>query len=266
MFLKIATLAFAAFVVITAEAAVWNGFTASWSLNTSTHFYDLPKTLKAAQNAGWTRISGVNEPHGVTPLGYYGDPEFVILFKKNTAIGIQIAFPVSEVDPKQPLKWDDLDVITKKNLNGNELYYTATAYFYDNKSTGERKIWLQEKNGLREVPTNTSELLQNTPFLKKSCIPTMGTHYYAWTQTSDCATLIPWVILADETDVIGILLQGFGKISNKGTRTWWETIPPGGINVAIPDPPPCAVNAVGTFDTISLHVWFVDKPQSIICN
>jgi len=269
---KISTCIALVAIIATAATAekVWSGFTGAWSmdLTTTNFFYTLPQTLEAAREEGWTDIAGVDQPENVAALGYHGNPEFVLLFAEDhgDVFGVQMAILASEVDPRQPMKWADLDEIIVKQLNGgDDLFYTATAYFLNDEERDTRRIWIQKKNGLVEIPTSASELVKTTTYEKKRCFRSMGTHYYTWNPSSDCATLNPWAFVADGDNINGIVLQGFGKLSTRGTRQWWEDFVQGGIYGGMADPPACAVEASNTYGVISLHIFFTKDPKSIVC-
>ncbi|XP_015520815.1 uncharacterized protein LOC124308757 [Neodiprion virginianus] len=268
MFLKLAIIALAAFNTASAGDDVWTGFVASWSSNSSSHFYQLPQTLESAQNQGWTNISGVEQPDNITALGYYGDYRLVVLYSGETgaACGVQIAIPTEDVDNTgEPMIYANISAITTKVLEGVSCY-TVTAYFSIDESSGSRRIWFQEKNSLHEIPTNISEVTSKTEFYAGSCVPTMGNHYNNMNSTSDCSYLYPWFLLGYGDNVIGFGFQGFGSGTSSSKRTWWETIPPASLAYVVRDPPTCAVNAIYEYGVISLHIWLIDTPQDITCS
>ncbi|XP_046751451.1 uncharacterized protein LOC124414534 [Diprion similis] len=268
MFLKIAIIAFAVLNTASAGDDVWTGFVASWALNASTHFYKLPQTLESAQSQGWTNISDVEQPDGVTTLGYENDFKFAILYsiENGSAIGVQVAIPAADVDSSgQPMEYANISTITTKVLEGIKCY-TATAYFHIDEISGARELWFRENDGMLKMPTNTSLITSETGYYNGHCVSTMGNHYCPMTTTSKCSDLNPWFILNVGENVIGFGFQGFGSITSSPTRTWFETLSSADIMLAVADPPACAIDAIDAYGIISLHVWLVDNPKNITCS
>ncbi|XP_046490430.1 uncharacterized protein [Neodiprion pinetum] len=269
MFLKIAIIALAAFNTASAGDDVWTGFVASWSSNSSSHFYQLPQTLESAQNQGWTDISGVEQPDGVTAVGYEGDFRFVILYstENGSAIGVEVAIPAVDVDGTgQPMEYANISAVTTKVVGGVECY-TVTAYFYIDETSGARELWFLEKDGLRKIPTNASLINSEMGYYKGHCVSSMGNHFYPITTTTECSSLYPWFILYEGENVMGFGFQGLGTVTSSSERVWWETIPPATTSSAIPsDGPVCLALATVSYGITSVHIWLVDQPQNITCS
>ncbi|XP_048513430.1 uncharacterized protein LOC105690438 [Athalia rosae] len=243
---------------------VWDGLSAKWAQNPRDGFFVLPETYQDAKKEGWNEISGLKLSDQTTGLGYRNDPRVVLIFltKSGDCIGIQIAFSVADMKKLNlPIDHADNPAITIKNLNGED-YYTATAYFHKN---GNRRLWVQEKNGLVEIPTSPEEVVSKTTFLLKGCVPSMGLHYYKVDRNTNCSNIYPWALLRDNDNIVGMSFQVIGIANSGPERTWYENLPMGEVTCVIPDGPPCLAQGIERYGTLTFHFWFRKDPLLIRC-
>ncbi|XP_015607657.2 uncharacterized protein LOC107273731 [Cephus cinctus] len=263
------------------SAVKWTDLRARWNGMKTTpedSFFQIPRTASSAIAEGWVRVEGVND-HPVDVFCLENDGRFCIITDSfGNIAGFEFGIPASDIENKGiPYDPSIVPNYKKKTLFG-EAYWTVTVYSVDpdvidaggrsetRGLTGTTGIWIEEGDSYMVVSRHERTMRKELDYHKTKCIPQMGDHYYyAMNETLACSEFRPIVLLYDGGDLLGVAFQGFGpKSSTK--RVWWEPILPSFTRVIAPNSPDCLVDITAKYNSISLHIYFVDEPWNISCD
>ncbi|XP_045777011.1 uncharacterized protein LOC123875304 [Maniola jurtina] len=253
--------------------------------NIKEFFFNIPRTIEDAIDEGWCKTE--RPPGPLEQLELYCSPGYYVclLFTPcGMAAGLQLAFPAEDLITAviDKNKWfTDWYVPTgdgepaKKYLAlsqywVSEEFLAAGGPTVENGSTlQDDGIWVYNHSGeLMLIPKTEAEINCTTKFTKQNCTPRMGTHYhYNMTREMLCENQLPWFALTIQGELIGSGLQFFGDLTKSPPyREWFEKF--GGRNVergAVPFGPPCLYDLADAYPIFSLHIYYIDNPDSIKC-
>ncbi|KAI5631144.1 hypothetical protein NE865_16148 [Phthorimaea operculella] len=258
------------------------GLLADWQ-----YFYDIPRTIKEAEDAGWTEFP---KPEGqyLPELKMYCLSNLLVCpfyHEEGFVAGIHLSVPVDEFKSisnwteAKLTKWqapEAFDEPAKEYWSLPQFFVTkesleAGAYpKAENGSTLQDKgVWVYDNNKeLLNIPLTEAEINTTTAYTKCNCIEKMGSHYY-YTMTPDlkCEDFMPWFAVVTDGKLVGSGFQFYGKLTDHHNRVWWEDPKPYRqiVHDAISTGPQCLYDIADEYGLISLHVYYVDKPWSIKC-
>lgn len=257
--------------------------------NIKEYFFKIPRTVKEAKAEGWRRTERTSGPlEQLTMFCQPGSEYHVcLLFTPCESIGgIQLGFPadqltVAAIDRKKWFtKWQ-----TPANCDGEPgtEYLTISQYLVSEEflAAGEcpddaegstlqdNGVWVYDHSGeLMRIPLTEAEIRCKTLFTKQNCTPRMGTHYhYNMTREMLCENQLPWFALTIKGELIGSGLQFFGDLSETPKpRNWFEKFRSSAVErSAVPFGPDCLYKFADAYPIFSLHIYYIDDPESIQC-
>ncbi|XP_072929570.1 uncharacterized protein [Epargyreus clarus] len=262
-----------------------------WSnaLADKTNFFTIPRTMREAEGRGWRRRE---MPPGNTGMLRelrlycpYGRGVCSLYDANGFIAGIQIAIPVPDLttygmtpDKLHMVRWSppptEEDSYTE--------YWTATQYFVSEESLKagagpqvengatlqDGGVWVTGPDKkLMRIPTTEAEL-NTTAFKKQNCVPNMGTHYfYNMTTAMRCENYYPWFAMTTKGDLVATGFSAFARLNRQYQREWFERAPANRerYQILTPRAPDCFFKWAGNYSSISLHIYYVDKPWEIQC-
>ncbi|XP_046740958.1 uncharacterized protein LOC124408231 [Diprion similis] len=267
-------------IAATATAIEWTDLRVTWkspSLDPChlSSYYQMPRTKADAISDGWVEVSGVTSLN----LAVYcreGDGRVCLEYDTYGNIAaVQAAILYSDIADLQCKH--NLSIYNHYQIKTifNQKYLAGTVYFISpeiiaaggrcktNGLTGSDGIWIETKDGYMKIHREISRL--DSAWTKENCVPTMGTHYfYGMDKSSECSALQPWFLLAQDGQLSGVGLQGFGQTTYR-TRNYYETIPLAFVKSVIPTAPECFMNWAAEYGVISMHIYFSSQPWEIQC-
>ncbi|XP_046477896.1 uncharacterized protein [Neodiprion pinetum] len=274
------TIAVLFLITATASAVEWNDLRVTWKSQSVdpchlSSYYQMPRTKVDAISEGWVEVSGVTSLN----LSVYcreGDGRVCLEYDTYGNIAaIQAAILYSDIADLQSRHNFSIYNRYQSKTIFNEKYLTSTAYFISPDDiaaggrcetdgfTGTDGIWFETTDGITEIPRRVAYL--GFAWREGNCVPGMGTHYFYDVGTySECRSIQPWTLLAQDGQLIGFALQGFGSTTYKN-RNYYEDFPASAIKAAIPTAPKCVIDSFTEYGVIAMHIYFVSKPWEIQC-
>ncbi|XP_034833955.1 uncharacterized protein [Maniola hyperantus] len=253
-------------------------------------FYDIPRTTTDAIDLGWKRTERPKGPLPTLVLLCPADPHLCAFFDDETGhvAGLQICIPQNEFT-NATFDWTTQGFTkwTPTTVQGEPTEYQCTAQFfhseeYFKKTPEERlasrkdkilqedKIWLTGFNGKLDEWSDKTTDLENSIWTKQQCIPWMGQHYYynmSSTTLCEADKLYPWFPLENSGNIVGTGFIVFGKLPVKeGIQDWFERPPKPAVMAIVPRGPSCLYDLAGNVGLLTMHIYYVDKPWTILCS
>ncbi|XP_046740475.1 uncharacterized protein LOC124407912 isoform X2 [Diprion similis] len=267
-------------VAVTASGIEWTDLRVTWKFWLldpfhSWSYFEMPRTKSDAISNDWVEVSDVTSLN-LTTYCLGNDGRVCTYYDSYGNIaGIHGAILVSDVADME-------EIYNKSKFNQYQIktifdedYWTGLLLFISpedieaggrsemNNLTGTEGIWFVTTDGYIEIPRNVSEW--DSAWTEEACIPEMGTHhYYNMSTDTECTDFQPWFLLAQDGELSGVGLQGFGSTTYK-SRNWYEQVPALAIKPTIPTTSECVIDWAGDYGVISMHIYFTSKPWKITC-
>ncbi|UJR07059.1 hypothetical protein I4U23_011347 [Adineta vaga] len=255
----------------------------TWGPNPfSKHYYvKQPLTVTEAKNEGFTQISTQCNGTFLGQRFIKGNDIGVILIYdiRGTLAGVQMALPVS-MAKRDLYKFDTVKMFNRDIVAGIDAY-VLTAYFVDPRSicgsgrdaallkiegmgTG---LWLQ--NGSDPIINSVqAPLYENnvntTKWVKGSCFPSMGMHYWYDNRVDkECDEIFPVFLLYNKGKLTGL---GWGLAGKYEYSNRTEPVPYNAVSSFMRIVPTCLksyYDKVGGFT--SIHLYFNTAPWNLLC-
>ncbi|XP_045776564.1 uncharacterized protein LOC123874993 [Maniola jurtina] len=252
-------------------------------------FYDVPRTTSDAIEQGWVLIERPEGPRPTLVLFCPADPHLCAFYDDETShvAGLQICIPEKEFTDAT-FDWV-IQGFTKwtTTVQGEPTEYQCIGQYFvsdeymqktpeqrlasrtQDKILQEDKIWLTGFNGNLDEWSDKTTDLENSIWTKQACIPWMGQHYYynmSSTTLCEADQLYPWFPLVDSGNIVATGFIVFGKFPIKeNVRDWFERPPKLAVMGIVPRGPTCLYDLAGSVGLLTMHVYYVDKPWTILC-
>ncbi|CAF3042773.1 unnamed protein product [Rotaria socialis] len=261
----------------------WDSLKVTWGPNpiSKKYFVRQPLTVNEAKKEGFVQIS--TQCDG-TFLGQRfvkdNDIALVLIYDIQGSIaGIQLALPTS-IAKKQFYKFDTQKMFNRATVAGIDAY-VLTAYFVDprNICTAGRDVarlksevsgtglWLQQgSDPIRDsVQAPLYENTVNTTkWVKGSCFPSMGAHYwYDNRLDKECDEIFPVFLLYNKSKLTGF---GWGLAGKYEYTQRTEPVPYAAVSSFMRIVPNCLkkfFDDIGGFT--AMHLYFNTAPWNLLC-
>ncbi|XP_026314869.1 uncharacterized protein LOC113226459 isoform X2 [Hyposmocoma kahamanoa] len=250
-------------------------------------FFEVPETISDAREQGWIREERPANQHLPTLQLYCANPTVLcVLYEPDTenAAGLQIGV---NRDRFTGAPFDfAVQGWTEWISSSGVAYWTIAEYFVDeayleidaqeriaNRNSNSilqlDGIWVTGFNKeIYKIPGSSSDI-EAAGFTKQLCMPWMGQHYYYnITKESECSaeSIFPWFPLYDHGRLIGMGMNVFGHLERiDGERDWFEAPGRRGVEVIVNNGPQCLYDLAESADILTMHTYFVAKPQLVLC-
>ncbi|XP_034237792.1 uncharacterized protein LOC117643173 [Thrips palmi] len=254
-------------------------------LTHSFSFYNMPRTIKEAENDHFTQVSA-NDVDSTTLWCRKNDFRVCVYFDKQGSVaGIQLSARVSEIDNGKNAPLDILAIPEwrRQTLLGEDVYSTV-AYFLSREElvaggrtlsadthTAPNGLYLLQtdkegvETGLLHVATSESAA-EASGFNEQACFFGMGKHYFQnLKKDGTCDAHRPYFLLfgPKTKQLQGFGFVQYGKVSQG--RGWFETPPALVAKKIAPNSPECMTKWINSYGLFTMHVFFVDKPYYTRC-
>lgn len=258
-------------IIGTAQAIVWDALKVTWGVNPfGPAFADLPRTVRAAERARWTKVSACGDA-GVPGERYVlkGDESVVLIFNVGGEIaGMATHVPKANVESAKFPQGNQLNYF---DLQGDN--YVMSAYFTDpelicepgSTSTFNRLII---KTATSKFEVNTQESLVED-FTKGKCFWSMGQHFWAAkdsqvTTATKFADFFPGFLLYNKGKLTGFGFAGFGESKWMGTSKRYEHPDSKVIGQFMKEVPDFFYDKK-TAQLATMHIYFTKNPRYNQC-
>ena len=268
-------LAFTAFVFLAFEAQAeqtWYNFKTTWSTTPFDGFYDQPRTVDEAVQAGWVQVSNNCEDGSSFFGNRYAPPEddkeMIIIFDVNGFIaGMHSVVPVKHTQPEFDFaasKWYRKDTVL-----GEEAYVT-TAYFvdpsvicgsgrsqaeFDVEGTGNRLLFQNgpSSSDVITAPMTLEDADADGFWFQHYCFLNMGRHYFNlnYDPNQSCDELVPIQLVYS-----GGVLNAFVWQHPAAMPGWrWEVVNSFGLDQIVNSGPKCLYDLVENPGVRTMHTY-----------
>ncbi|XP_075982768.1 uncharacterized protein LOC142981004 [Anticarsia gemmatalis] len=256
----------------------------------TTSYMDMPITRSEASDKGWEVVTPPELPSGYDKLVLLcleKDYSLCLLYDDNGYIaGLQLAM-IPEKLAGAVFDWAVSGFIpwTVSDDDGT-VEYQAIHQFYVSAETlasdssvrlaaRDDTVLLQDQlyvkgfNGdLYNISTNIDELSASSDFVKLTCIPGMGNHYYHKMSSPECRadTILVWFGLEYEDQLVGVgfMLPG-NYTTDAGKLAPFEHPDRATVKLLSPAGPACMWDYGDNPGMTTMHTYFVKDADKITC-
>jgi len=252
----------------------WYSLKTTWGATPFQGFYDQPRTLQEAIDAGWKQVSNDCSEGASFPGNRYAppeeNPEMVFVFDVNGFIaGMQSVVAKKFVSAEFDFgaaKWYHED-----NVLGNDAFLTS-AYFvdpaiicqggrtqddFDIDGTGNRLLFQNGPtvNDVIAAPLTLDSAEADATWFKHYCFLNMGRHYFQlnYDVNAPCDDLTPIQLIYSGGVLNGFVWQHPAAIPMDGSR--WEEVNSFGLSQIVDRPPQCLYDLVESPGVRTMHTY-----------
>ena len=263
-----------------AGADQWTDLKTTFGLNPfGDYFLSRPRTVMAAEEAGWQLMDSCNGMFNGHRYGDPSDPSLVLIYDDAGYIaGVQSGVLLEYTD-ETLYPFSSRPVYNLGDFFGTPAYFT-TAYFTDPaiicaggrtndqfnaQGTGDRLLIQTGPTAdtVLSIPLTQAEADMSDIWYDHFCFLGMGDHYFQFNYTpdQDCKDTFPVQILYDQGVINGFVWQHLANLP--GSK--WEHPDATAVEALIDRPPTCIFDVLEDPGLSTMHHYFYSYPWLTLC-